>query len=66
MNTNASENDISGGTVSDRGCDARDVMLGLAKTCLKLKLPFYRYLGARLGIAGPTIPPLADLIRQAT
>jgi transposase IS66 family protein len=74
LNTNASENDIrafvtkrkiSGGTVSDRGRDARDVMLGLAKTCLKLKLPFYRYLGARLGIAGPTIPPLANLIRQA-
>ena len=40
LNTNASENDIrafvtkrkiSGGTVSDRGRDARDIMLGLAK-----------------------------------
>ena len=44
LNTNASENDIrafvtkrkiSGGTVSDRGRDARDIMLGLAKTCMK-------------------------------
>jgi hypothetical protein len=50
LNTNASENDIrafltkrkiSGGTVSDKGREARDVMLGLAKTCMKLKVPFY-------------------------
>lgn len=74
LNTNASENDIrtfvtkrkiSGGTVSDKGRDARDIMLGLAKTCMKLKLSFYHYIGARLGIEGPTIPPLANLIRQA-
>jgi len=32
---------ISGGTVSDKGRDARDIMLGLAKTCMKLKLSFY-------------------------
>jgi hypothetical protein len=38
-------------------------MLGLAKTCMKFKLSFYNYIGARLGIAGPTIPPLANLIR---
>jgi hypothetical protein len=72
LNTNASENDIrafvtkrkiSGGTVSDRGRDARDVMLGLAKTCMKLKLSFHHYIGARLGIPGPTIPLLANLIR---
>jgi hypothetical protein len=74
LNTNASENDIrafvtkrkiSGGTVSDKGRDARDIMLGLAKTCMKLKLSFYHYIGARLGIEGPTIPLLANLIRQA-
>jgi hypothetical protein len=74
LNTNASENDIrafvtkrkiSGGTVSHRGRDARDTMLGLAKTCMKLKVPFFEYIGARLGIAGPTIPPLDDLIRAA-
>jgi len=74
LHTNASENDIrafvikrkiSGGTVSDRGRDARDIMLGLAKTCMKLKLSFYAFLGSRLGLPGTTIPPLADLIRPA-
>ena len=71
LNTNASENDIravvtkrkvSGGTVSEKGRIARDVMLGLAKTCRKLKLSFFHYLGARLQIPGPQIPPLASLI----
>ena len=66
LNTNASENDIrafvtkrkiSGGTVSEKGRQARDVMLGLAKTCKKLKIPFFDYLGARLGIPGPENPP---------
>ena len=38
-------------------------MLGLAKTCMKLKLSFYEFIGARLGIPGPKIPPLASLIR---
>ena len=56
---------ISGGTVSDKGRDARDIMLGLAKTCMKLKLSFYEFIGARLGIPGPKIPPLASLIRPA-
>ena len=74
INTNASENDIrafvtkrkiSGGTMSDKGRDARDIMLGLAKTCMKLKLSFYDYLGSRLGLPGPPIPPLAGLIRPA-
>jgi hypothetical protein len=74
LHTNASENDIrvfvtkrkiSGGTVSDRGRNARDVMLGLAKTCRKLKIPFFDYLGARLGIPGPEIPDLATLVKPA-
>ena len=74
LNTNASENDIrafvtkrkiSGGTVSDKGRDARDIMLGLAKTCMKLKLSFYDFLGDRLGVPGRIIPPLASLIRPA-
>jgi Transposase IS66 family len=74
LNTNASENDIrafitkrkiSGGTVSDRGRDARDVMLGLAKTCMKLKLSFYEFLGSRFGLPGSQIPNLAELIRPA-
>ncbi len=74
LNTNASENDIravvtkrkiSGGTVSENGRDARDIMLGLAKTCMKLKLSFYDYLGSRLGLPGTQIPHLAELVRPA-
>ena len=74
LHTNASENDIrgfvtkrkiSGGTVSEKGRRARDVMLGLAKTCKKLKISFFDYLGARLGIKGPQIPSLATLVREA-
>jgi transposase IS66 family protein len=74
LNTNASENDIrafvtkrkvSGGTVSQKGRDARDIMLGLAKTCMKLKLSFYDFIGDRLGIPGLKIPPLATLISPA-
>lgn len=74
LNTNASENDIrafvtkrkiSGGTVSEKGRQARDVMLGLAKTCMKLKIPFFDYLGRRLGIPGPDIPNLATLVSPA-
>ena len=74
LNTNASENDIrafvtkrkiSGGTISERRRQARDVMLGLAKTCMKLKIPFFGYLGARLGIPGADVPHLATLVRPA-
>jgi hypothetical protein len=74
LNTNASENNIrafvtkrkvSGGTFSEKGRDARDIMLGLAKTCMKLKLSFYEYLGSRLGLPGPPIPPLTELIRPS-
>ena len=74
LHTNASENDIrafvtkrkiSGGTASDNGRDARDVMLGLAKTCKKLKVRFFDYLGARLAIPGPSIPNLPNLVREA-
>jgi hypothetical protein len=74
LHTNASENDIrtfvtkrkiSGGTASDNGRDARDVMLGLAKTCAKLKVRFFDYLGARLAIPGPSIPHLPSLVREA-
>jgi hypothetical protein len=73
LHTNASENDlrawvikrkISGGTMSVNGRLARDVMLGLSKTCRKLGLSFFTYLGDRLGLNGdqPRIPPLADLV----
>ncbi len=75
LHTNGSENDIracvtkrkiSGGTMSTAGRTARDVMLGLMKTCSKLKVSFFRYLGDRLHVPGAiTIPPLPDLVRQA-
>jgi hypothetical protein len=73
LHTNGSENDIrcqvtkrhvSGGTPSDAGRDCRDAFLGLAKTCRKLAIAFWDYLGARIGGCGaPEILPLADLIR---
>jgi hypothetical protein len=73
LHTNGSENDIrcqvtkrqvSGGTQSDSGRDCRDAFLGLAKTCRKLGIAFWDYLGARLGIPGtPAVPYLPDLIR---
>jgi hypothetical protein len=74
LHTNASENairsfvtkrKISGGTISEKGRQARDGMIGLAKTCKKLKIRFFDYLGARLGIPGPQIPRLASLVREA-
>jgi len=75
LHTNGSENDIracvtkrkvSGGTMSTAGRTARDVMLGLMKTCSKLGVSFFRYLGDRLHVPGAiTILPLPDLIRQA-
>jgi transposase IS66 family protein len=73
LHTNGSENDIrcqvtkrkvSGGTRSDVGRDCRDAFLGLAKTCAKLGVAFWDYLGSRIGIAGASVvPPLPDLIR---
>ena len=75
LHTNGSENDIracvtkrkiSGGTMSTAGRTARDVTLGLMKTCSKLGVSFFRYLGDRLHVPGAiSIPPLPDLVRQA-
>ena len=72
LHTNGSENDIrcqvtkrkvSGGTRSDVGRDCRDAFLGLAKTCAKLGIAFWDYLGSRLLIPGqPSVPSLADLV----
>ena len=74
LHTNGSENDIraqvtrrkvSGGTRSDTGRDCRDAFLGLAKTCAKLGLSFWDYLGSRLAVPGQAaIPYLPDLIRS--
>ncbi|MGH7117923.1 MAG: IS66 family transposase, partial [Acetobacteraceae bacterium] len=73
LNINGSENDIrcqvtkrhvSGGTKNNAGRDCRDALLGLAKTCRKLGIAFWDYLGARLDIqASPNVPYLPDLVR---
>ena len=64
LHTNGSENDIrcqvtkrqvSGGTKTDTGRDCRDAFLGLAKTCRKLGIAFWDYLGA--GSASSMLPP---------
>jgi hypothetical protein len=75
IHTNGSENDIrawvtkrkiSGGTVSDDGKTARDATMGLAKTCAKLGVSFYQYLGHRLAVPHTTpIPSLPTLVRSA-
>jgi hypothetical protein len=75
LHTNGSENDIrtcvikrkiSGGTMSNLGRTARDVMLGLMKTCGKLGLSFFRDLGDRLSVPGViTVPRLSDLVQKA-
>lgn len=73
LHTNASENDLhacvtkrklSGGTMSEDGRLARDVMLGLMKTRRKLGISFFAYLGDRLSINGPDkpIPPLHHFV----
>jgi len=57
---------VSGGTISEAGRQACDVLLGLMKTCRKLGVSFFEYLGARLGVqAAPPIPPLEDLVTAA-
>jgi hypothetical protein len=75
LQTNASENDIracvtnrkvSSGTMSQDGRNARDMLLGLMKSCRKLGVSFYRHLGDRLRVPGSmSVPPLPDLVRQA-
>jgi hypothetical protein len=73
LHTNGSANDIrcqvirrklSAGTRSDGGRDCRDAFLGLAKTCAKLGVAFWDYLGSRLSVPGQSlIPPLPQLLR---
>jgi hypothetical protein len=73
LHTNGSENDIrcqvtrrkvSAGTRSDLGRDCRDAFLGLGKTCAKLGVAFWDFLGSRLGVPGHlVIPPLPELVR---
>ncbi len=74
LHTNASENDIrcyvtrrkvSAGTRSAVGRDCRDAFLGLAKTCDKLGIAVWDYLGSRLKVAGGIIvEPLDRYVRR--
>ncbi len=74
LNTNDAENDIrcqvtrrkiSGGTKSEAGRDCRDAFLGLMKTCHKLGISFWDYLGCRLSVPGaPNVAPLPKLISK--
>jgi hypothetical protein len=73
LHTNGSENDIrcqvtrrkvSAGTRSDIGRDCRDAFLSLVKTCDKLGIAVWDYLGSRFTIAGHTIiEPLDHYVR---
>ena len=75
LHTNGSENDIrchvtkrkvSGGTRTDAGRDCRDAFLGLMKTCAKLGISFWSYLGDRLGIPDSyPVEYLPDRVRAA-
>ena len=74
LHTNGSENDVrcqvtkrklSGGTRSDTGRDCRDAFLGLSKTCAKLGIAFWDYLGSRLAVPNHTeIPYLPTIVRH--
>ena len=76
LHTNGSENDIrcqvtrrkvSAGPRSDLGRDNRDAFLGLAKTCAKLGINLWDYLGSRLKVAGQAaIKPLDRYVRART
>jgi Transposase IS66 family len=73
LHTNGSENDIrcyvtrrkvSAGTRSDIGRDCRDAFLGLAKTCDKLGIAVWDYLGSRLKVVGHrVVQPLDHYVR---
>jgi Transposase IS66 family len=73
LHTNGSENDIrcqvtrrkvSAGTRSDMGRDCRDAFLSLAKTCDKLGIALWDFLGSRFKIIGHAIiEPLDHYVR---
>ena len=74
LHANGSENDIrcyvtrrkvSAGTRSDSGRDCRDAFLSLAKTCDKLGLALWNYLGSRPKTAGHiVVQPLDHYVRS--
>jgi Transposase IS66 family len=73
LHTNGSENDIrcyvtrrkvSAGTRSEIGRDCRDAFLSLVKTCDKLGIAVWDYLGSRFKVAGHAlIEPLDHYVR---
>ena len=73
LHTNGSENDIrcyvtrrkvSAGTRSEVGRDCRDAFLSLAKTCDKLGVALWDYLGSRFRVAGHiVVQPLDHYVR---
>ena len=72
LHTNGSEGDIrgyvkwrkiSGGTRSDLGKRCRDGFASLKKTCRKLGISFWDYLGDRIG-GHANISPLPEIVRQ--
>ena len=73
LHTNGSENDIrchvtrrkiSAGTRSEIGRDCRDAFLSLAKTCDKLGIAIWDYLGSRFKVLGAAIiEPLDHYVR---
>ncbi len=73
LHTNGSENDIrchvtrrkiSAGTRSEVGRDCRDAFLSLVKTCDKLGIAVWDFLGSRLKVAGAAIiEPLDHYVR---
>jgi hypothetical protein len=73
LHTNGSENDIrchvtrrkiSAGTRSEIGRDCRDAFLSLAKTCDKLGIAIWDYLGSRFNVVGAAIiEPLDHYVR---
>jgi hypothetical protein len=75
LHTNGSENDtrcqvtkrkVSAGTRSDIGRDCRDAFLSLAKTCGRLEIAFWDYLGDRLAVPdAQAIPPLLIILARA-
>lgn len=75
LHTNRSENcirchatkhKISKGIRSDASRDARDIFLRLTKTCQKLRVSFFDYLGHRLDVnRAQQAPPLQELVSVA-
>src|SRR6516162_4571760 len=56
---------VSGSTRSDTGRDFRDAFLSLNKTCAKLRIAFWDYLGARLAVPNQLeVPTLPSIVRH--